>query len=47
MMWQTKIFKTKTALQRWICEKSHRYQWDMIYVNNGWGVEYRKLKKIH
>lgn len=45
-MWQTKTFKTKEAFQKWIDDKSHNYQWNEIFINNGYGVEFRKLRWI-
>ena len=46
-MWQTKTFKTPQAQTDWIYRNSHRYQINIIFINNGYGVEYRKWKIIH
>jgi hypothetical protein len=45
-MWQTKFFKTLEQQEAWIAKNEHRYQIDIIIVNNGYAVEYRKLRKI-
>lgn len=45
-MWMTKTFKTKQAFDKWIADRSSRFQWNEIFINNGFGVEYRKLRWI-
>lgn len=45
-MWQTKFFKTFEQQETWILKNKHRYQIDIIIVNNGYAVEYRKMRKI-
>lgn len=45
-MWMTKTFKTKRAFDKWVSERSRYCQWNEIFVNNGYGVEYRKLRWI-
>jgi hypothetical protein len=45
-MWTIKIFKTKKSLNKFIEKNQHKIQWEEIFVNNGYGVEYRKLRKI-
>lgn len=45
-MWQTKTFKTHEARANWIAKNRHRVQYELTFVNNGYGVEYRKLRKI-
>jgi hypothetical protein len=46
-MWKTKTFKTKQAYDRWIERNRNKYQWNEIFVNNAYGVEYRELLKIY
>lgn len=46
-MWDTKIFKTREAMQSWIEKNDHKMQWNEIFVNNAYGVEYRKLRVIY
>ena len=43
-MWQTKTFKTKKLRDDWVRRNSHKYQWHDIFINNGYGVEYKKWK---
>ena len=45
-MWQTKTFKTLAEQTAWIERNSGRYQIDIIFINNGYGVEYRNLRQI-
>ena len=45
-MWQTKIFKTKESMQKWLNKNSHKIQYQVIFVNNAYGIEYRKLHRI-
>jgi hypothetical protein len=45
-MWNTKAFKTKEAMQQWIERNDRKMQWVEIFVNNAYGVEYRKLRII-
>jgi hypothetical protein len=42
-MWETRTFKTLEAQKNWINANDHRYQIEIIFVNNGYGVEYRRL----
>jgi hypothetical protein len=47
-MWQTKTFKTKEAMQKFI--DSHNIQWNVVFINcpkvMRYAIEYRKLKVI-
>lgn len=45
-MWNTKLFKSYQGLKNWIKKNHNDYQYEIIFVNNGYGVEYRPLKKI-
>ena len=45
-MWQTKTFKTRTEMEAWLDKNSHRVQWQEIFVNNAYGAEFRKLRRI-
>ena len=45
-MWQTKIFKTRAAFDRWIEKNQFRCQIEVVFVNNAYGVTYRKLRRI-
>jgi vacuolar-type H+-ATPase subunit F/Vma7 len=46
-MWSTKVFKTEDELKRWIKKNQNKFQYEIIYINNGYAVEYRKLKRIY
>jgi hypothetical protein len=45
-MWQIKTFKTRDQMLRWIARNGSNAQWNEIFVNNAFGVEYRRLRKI-
>ena len=45
-MWQTKTFKTQKQAEQWIKKHDHKYRMNLIFINNGFGVEYKKLLKI-
>jgi hypothetical protein len=47
-MWQTKTWPlaSKPAYERWIARNRGRFQIEIIFVNNGYGVEYRRLRVI-
>jgi len=45
-MWDTKIFMTSAARNRWINRNSGKYQIVEIFINNAYGVEYKKLRII-
>lgn len=44
--WQTKTFKTKDAMQKWIERNSGKYQIVEIFINNGFALEYKRLRRI-
>ena len=43
-MWQVKHFKTFALQEAWIIKNKPRYQIERLFVNNGYAVEYRKLR---
>lgn len=45
-MWQFKKFKTIEARNIWIEKNKSKYRIDIVFVNNGYGVEYKKLIKL-
>ena len=45
-MWETKFFKTLEEANNFINKNDRKYQTQLIYVHNGFAVEYKKLKKI-
>ena len=44
--WKIKTFKTYAALEKWIKANEHKHQIEIIYINNCYGVEYRKLIQL-
>tara|TARA_R110002020_G_scaffold273468_4_gene488677 strand:- start:490 stop:627 length:138 start_codon:yes stop_codon:yes gene_type:complete len=42
-MWEIKTFKTYEEQQNWIKANEHNHQIKIIYINNDYGVEYKKL----
>lgn len=46
-MWKIKRFKTKADQDNWIKKNSRRFQIDIIFVNNGYAVEYRSLVRVY
>ena len=45
-MWQTKVFKTKEKMLAFL-EKNQNVQYQEIFINNAYGIEYRKLRIIY
>jgi hypothetical protein len=45
-MWKTKIFKTVELRNKWIEKNKNKYRIDIIFINNGYGIEYKKLVEI-
>jgi hypothetical protein len=45
-MWQTKVFKTKESMQQWITKNQHKTQWQEIFINNAYGIEFKQLRVI-
>jgi hypothetical protein len=45
-MWTTKHFKTQDAMDKWIEKNSNKYQITILYVNNGYALEYKKLRML-
>lgn len=46
-MWIVKTFKTKSAMQNFIARNRGKIQWQEIFVNNSYAIEYRKLRKVY
>lgn len=46
-MWKTKTFTTRHAMQEWIDKYDHIYDWHEIFVNNGFGVEFKKFRIVY
>lgn len=45
-MWEIKTFKTQKQLNNFILKNKNKIQYNIIFVNNGFGIEYKKLIKI-
>lgn len=45
-MWQTREFKTEKEMLRFIDKNKNRIQYEIIFINNGYGIEFRKLRRI-
>lgn len=45
-MWEIKTFKTKKQLNNFIKRNKNKIQYNVIFINNGFGIEYKKLIKI-
>ena len=45
-MWETKTFKTKEKMNNFINKNKNKIQYNEIFINNAYGIEYRKIKKI-
>lgn len=45
-MWLIKTFKTLDKQRDFIKKYSNKYQIEIIFINNGYAVEYRPLKII-
>jgi hypothetical protein len=46
-MWKTRIFKTKEAMNQFLLRNEGRIQWHEVFINNAYGVEYRKLRWVY
>lgn len=45
-MWTVKKFKTKEARDSWLKKNGHRYQVQEVFINNAYGLDVRKLRRI-
>lgn len=45
--WKTRSFKTIESMNNWLAKNDGLIQWNEIYLNNAYGVEYRKLRKVY
>lgn len=45
-MWTIKHFANEAAQEAWIAANEHRCQIVRLFVNNGYAVEWRKLRVI-
>jgi hypothetical protein len=45
-MWITKTFKTKETMNKFVENNKHLIQWNEVFIDNGYAIEYRKLRII-
>jgi hypothetical protein len=45
-MWIIKEFKTREAMDKFITRHSGKIQWQEVFMNNKYAIEYRKLRTI-
>ena len=45
-MWQIKVFRTREKMEEFLNRHSGDIQYHEIFVNNAYGIEYRKLRII-
>ena len=43
-MWQTKTFKTRKGMNEWLKQKNGLIQYEEVFINNGFAVEWRPLR---
>lgn len=46
-MYQIKHFRTYQDQQDWITKNEDRYWITVLFVNNGYAVEYKKLRRVY
>lgn len=46
-MWKTRLFKTNDAMQQWISANGHKMQYQIIYINNAYGLEFKPLLRVY
>jgi hypothetical protein len=45
-MYQIKEFKTQDQLNKWIAANDGKTQWQEVFVNNAYAVEYKALRQL-
>jgi len=46
-MWNIKYFRTAAEQAKWMAAKADVYQMVVLFVNNGFAVEYKKLRRVY
>jgi hypothetical protein len=46
-IWSVKLFKDQSIMNNWITKNKNKYQTSISFINNGWMVEYRKLRRFY
>lgn len=44
--WKIKEFKTREKMQEFINKNKNNIQYSEVFINNAYGIEYKKLLKI-
>lgn len=45
--WKTRTFRTIEARDAWLLKYDRLVEFNEIFVNNGYGVEYRYLRRVY
>ena len=45
-MWSTKTFKTRKAMNEWLEQHKGMIQYEEVFINNKYGIEWRPLRFI-
>ena len=46
-MWEIKEFKSQESMDKFIEKNYNKIQYTEIFINNGYCIEYRKLRKVY
>jgi hypothetical protein len=46
-MYKIKTFKTIEARDAWLLKHDGLIQFDEVFINNGYGIEYRYLRRVY
>ena len=46
-MWKIKEFKTFEAIKEWLFINQSKIQYEVMYILNGYAVEYRPLRRVY
>jgi hypothetical protein len=46
-MWITRQFRTKQTMEKFLEKNGHKIQWREVFINNAYGIEYRKLRRVY
>ena len=46
-MWKIRTFRTIEARDAWLLKMDGFIQFEEIFVNNGYGIEFRPLRKVY
>lgn len=45
--WKIKTFKTYESMIHWIDKNKNKIQYHEIFINNLYGIEFRKLRRVY